>query len=365
MKVLSHRVVPLALLVMLIACSIAINTTSAKADGPAIVTSTTTTTVVYPTDLDPGPVATALTNGSGRWFLYNDTNDTIDNSLGAFVTGIWTPPSGVGSIRFTLAGTNPRYNIATYRFAGTPLASITTLGFTAYSAGGGGAGASESPFLHFNTDFTGVGTNFQRRLVFVPGANGPVPQGAWNSYDAIAGGSAKWSYSGPSWPTPGTGAPCTSACVPGTTTKTWNQVLADYPAARILPTDAFFGVRVGEPGPVGYTAFVDSVTFGTAVGIVKYDFEPTPTVQQILDQINASAATDRNKNALSTYLRSAKSYLALGTPTMKAAACQQLKLFNSAVPVAMRNDPAVAALGLSWIAQSNAIRASIPCVAPN
>jgi hypothetical protein len=89
------------------------------------------------------------------------------------------------------------------------------------------------------------------------------------------------------------------------------------------------------------------------------------TVTCLIDLINASAASTTTKNSLKTTLNSAKAYLAIGTPTMKAAACQQLKLFKSSVTTAMNTDPAVAANGALWKSIADTIRAGIPCVAPN
>lgn len=91
--------------------------------------------------------------------------------------------------------------------------------------------------------------------------------------------------------------------------------------------------------------------------------EAVTSIQALRNAVNSSGAASASR--LDTYLRSAQSYLALGTPTMKAAACEQLKLFKSAVTTAMRTDPVVAVQGPGWIIQADAIRAGIPCVAPN
>src|ERR1039458_5205787 len=86
-----------------------------------------TTVVVTSANLDntSSSPAVVATDGLNKWFMYNDTNDTIDNTLGSFVTGPATPFYGTGSIQFTLGETPlDRKNIATYQFSGTPLASI-------------------------------------------------------------------------------------------------------------------------------------------------------------------------------------------------------------------------------------------------
>ncbi len=51
---------------------------------------------------------------------------------------------------------------------------------------------------------------------------------------------------------------------PGTTPKTWVQILAEYP-----------GVRVGEPYPDGYTENIDAFKFATATSATTFDFEPS------------------------------------------------------------------------------------------
>lgn len=236
------------------------------------VTTTERTIVVRLADLFSGSILTGLT--SGKWFEYNDTNDVIDNTLGAFVNGPLTAPLGVGSIQFTLgANPNDRKNIATYQFAGTKLADITSLQFSAHSTSGI-AGPTESPYLVMNTSFTGA-DSWQKRLVYVPGNNGAVPQDTWNTYDTINGGAGKWVYSGATWPV-GVGETGTT---PGTTAKTWTQILGTYPNAKILPTGGLLGVRVGEPGPTGYTGSVDKFVIGIKTGsnidTKTYDFEPT------------------------------------------------------------------------------------------
>lgn len=198
------------------------------------------------------------------WLFYNDLSDAGDPTLGSFVTGPGTPMYGVGSAQLSVSGTQRR-NLATYQFAGTPLVDITAMSFRTYnpSAGNGGS-ATRSAYLNFNVDFDGSDT-WQRRLIFVPVDNGTVTQDAWQEWDAINTGAALWRYSGPTWPVTG-GA--------GTTTKTWNQILTDYPSARFRVTDAHLGLRVGEPYADGYTENIDSFTFGTASGTTIFDFEP-------------------------------------------------------------------------------------------
>lgn len=198
------------------------------------------------------------------WFGYDDETDEQDDSLLNFVEGPGSPIHGTGSVEITVMGTQRR-NIATYQFKETPLATITALEFTTFNPSeGNGGSANRSGYLHFNVDFDGS-DKWQKRLVFLPQDNGAIEQDKWQPWDAIAGGDAKWRYSGSQWPDSGES---------GETTKTWSEILSQYPGVRVRATDAFLGVRVGEPYNDGYTENISSFTFGTAAGTTIYDFEP-------------------------------------------------------------------------------------------
>jgi len=230
--------------------------------GVVAVASAANSTIV----VKPGDMATNLADVIARpssWFFYNDENDTIDNTLGSFVSGPATPPLGSESVQISVTGTQRR-NLATYQFSGTKLADITSLKFSTYNPSlGNGGSVNRSGYLNFNVDFNGTDT-WQKRLVYVPSQNGTVVQNSWQEWDAISGGNAKWSYSGATWP--GTGEA-------GTTLKTWSQILADYPNVRIRVTDSWLGIRVGEPYADGYTENIDKFVFGTAAGTKTFDFD--------------------------------------------------------------------------------------------
>jgi hypothetical protein len=114
------------------------------ASGPAPAGPATNTVVVHPADLDPnGPSPAAVaTDGLNKWFFYNDENDTVDNSLGSFVTGPATPPLGTGSAQISVTGTQRR-NLATYQFGGMKLGDITTLKFSTYNPSAGTCGGAD------------------------------------------------------------------------------------------------------------------------------------------------------------------------------------------------------------------------------
>ncbi|MBX7053580.1 MAG: carboxypeptidase regulatory-like domain-containing protein [Pyrinomonadaceae bacterium] len=205
------------------------------------------------------------------WLIYNDESDTINNTLGSLVIGPGTPPLGNGSAQISVTGSQRR-NLATYQFSGTVLSTINTLKFSTYnpSAGNGGS-ASRSGYLHFNVDFNGSDT-WQRRIGFVPSQNGTVIQDQWQEWDAINGGAAMWFYSGATWP---------GTATPGTTLRSWSDILASYPGVRIRVTDSFFGIRVGEPYADGYTENIDAIKFGAGASLKYFNFDPLPPVTYV------------------------------------------------------------------------------------
>ncbi len=269
---------------------------SSGAPAPA---PTATTTVVQSSDLAPN--IGAVISDPTKWLFYNDENDTINSSLGSFVSGPATAPLGSGSAQISVSGTERR-NLATYQFSGTKLGDLTTLKFSTYnpSAGNGGS-VSRSAYLQFNVDFNGSDT-WQRRLVFVPSQNGSVSADGWKEWDAIQNGNALWGYSGATWPATMTG-PHAGLTTSGSTLRSWNSILADYPGVRMRATDSFFGLRVGEPYANGYTENIDKVIVGTATAQKTFDFEPTPaptSVKVTIDKyINGVQATAGNTQSTS------------------------------------------------------------------
>ncbi|HWI16636.1 MAG TPA: hypothetical protein VNT81_02730 [Vicinamibacterales bacterium] len=219
------------------------------------------TTVIKPSDMATS-VADVVADPS-KWFYFNDENNTIDNTLGSFVVGPGMPPLGTESVEISVFGTQRR-NLATYRFSGVTLASLTQLGYSTYTPTAGNPGATtRAAYLQFNVDFNGSDT-WQRRLVFLPMDNGAVVQDQWQAWDAIANGNAKWRYSGPTWP---------GTLISGSTPRTWSNILASYPGVRVRVTDSWLGIRVGEPYPNGYTTNLDAFVIGTNAGTAVFDFD--------------------------------------------------------------------------------------------
>jgi hypothetical protein len=256
-------------IVALVACSDAISPKMSSSDGLKLrstVTPVSNTVVVRSTDI-AGACASAVacyTNFPSGWMFYNDETDTGDPTLGSFVNGPASPAYGVGSAQISVSGTQRR-DLGSYGFAGTPLASITTMSFSTYnpSAGNGGS-ATRSAYLEFNVDFDGTNT-WQKRILFLPTDNGTVTQNTWKEWDVINGGNAWWRYSGATWP---------GTATPGSTPRKWSDILSAYNGVSIRLTDGLLDLRVGEPYSNGYTENIDSFTFGTSAGTTIYDFEP-------------------------------------------------------------------------------------------
>ncbi len=207
------------------------------------------TTRVTANDLETTNALTA--KGNGKWFFYNDTNDTVmtlDQFSGTGgVNNIVAGPVAEGAAQMTLdTGVNPRYNIATYRYNDVKLADIGSLNYRIYDADP----SNGTPFFHFNVDFDNSDT-WQRRLVQVP--TGLVAS-TWTTVDALAG---MWNLSGGNWPVGST----TLVAFSGATPRTWASIVADYPNAETRSTDSWLGVRVGQPGPAGDTGYVSWIEF--------------------------------------------------------------------------------------------------------
>jgi hypothetical protein len=216
------------------------------------------------TEDDLATTFSELIANPNAWLFHNDSNNAnfvmginqfgTSGGVNEFVTG----PGGVGAAKFVLDdGTdplyiglnigNPRYNIATYQYKDVKLADIDSLKYRIYDA----SVSSLTPYLHFNVDFDNSDT-WQRRLVQVPTG---VAANTWTTVDALAG---IWTYSGPFWPA---GLVDNTGTTPGTTGRTWADILANYPNAETRSTDSFFGIRVGHPGPIGEVSYVDWVEF--------------------------------------------------------------------------------------------------------
>ncbi len=219
---------------------------------------------IPPTSTDVKISSNALAQSFGdvvanptKWLFYNDTNDTVmttNQFAAAGMNDIVTGPLSTDAAYMKLDSASARYNIATYQFKDVKLSTISSLKYRIYDV----SPSAETPYLHFNVDFNNSNT-WQGRLVQVPTG---VSSGVWTEVDALT---SMWTKTSGNWPAGTT----ETGSTPGSTPKSWANILAEYPNAETRSTDSFFGVRVGHPGPVAEESYVDWVEFNG----VKYDFK--------------------------------------------------------------------------------------------
>ncbi len=269
--------------------------------GPIVSSPAINAVTVYPADMATSTADVIST--PTKWFFYDDVADAIDNAIGSFVAGPATAPVGTGSAEIAVTGSQRR-NLATYQFSGTKLGDINTLKFSTYNRStGNGGGSSRSAYLNFNVDFTGTSSTWQRRIGFVPSQNGTVVQDSWKEWDAIQNGQAMWFYSGATWPTTATGPDAGLVGVSGSTLRSWNTLLADYPGIRVLTGDSWLGLRVGEPYADGYTENLDKFVLGTTSSVTTWNFDPTPAPTSVrvhlYKYLDGVMATSESANGVS------------------------------------------------------------------
>ncbi len=206
--------------------------------------------------------------GPNPWFFYNDTNDTvmsIDQIPGG--QNHMESVAGEAGAKMVLDSASSRYNIATAQF-GDLLNTISSLKFRVYDA----TVDSDTPYLQFNVEFPIPGPAYEGRLTMQPGSGGnaALAPATWTTVDTL--GTAMWTWSkfavGPdlvagggddnTWPDSNTNQ-----------YRSWNSIVAAFPAAKLLSPGSFLGVRTGQPGPAGATNFVSSIEFDG----ITYNFE--------------------------------------------------------------------------------------------
>jgi len=197
------------------------------------------------------------------WFGYNDTTDTVDNSLVTFVNGPGTAPLGNGSARLN-AASGERKLLAKSTLNGLPLGGVTTLKYSTYRASvDAGNNLALSLQIGWDDDTTDGNTGFRGRLVFEPyfGAPGGVPQNTWQEWNTLSATTGWW--------TTLSGATACTQSVP----CSWTQVKVNYPNAVIHsnPALGFIGIRAGTAAIDGN---VDKLVLGTFSDTFTYSFEP-------------------------------------------------------------------------------------------
>jgi hypothetical protein len=223
------------------------------------------TTKVAPAEL--GIWQPLLLDGAGNTLPPGDGGVT-------FVVGPPGQPAGVGSARLATAAGHGDGSalLQSAAFAGTALSAIRALSYSTYVTQTNG---TQLPFLRLAIDLDGNGTPddqlffepiYQSAGVFGIPAQPPIQIGAWQTWDARAGG--WWSVNGVGGATPGAGV------------KTLDAIVAAAPAARIVnPSALNSGLSIGSGVVTAANAFdgnVDALTVDTGNGPTTFDFEPGP-----------------------------------------------------------------------------------------
>ncbi|MGZ4437148.1 MAG: Calx-beta domain-containing protein [Nocardioidaceae bacterium] len=265
--------------------------TNGTYDVDRVIVGTTAGETLY--DFGPNNETSGMTKASIidpenlQGWVHQASDDMTGNALTTdqtFVHGPDAAPAGAGSLRFSLSDdTNPNRveQFRTAAYDGTLLRDFRTLDFSTFQqANPGNTNGQQPVYLRLNLDNDGNGT-LDDSLYYYPGNNGPLEQGAWQTWNAASG---EWGINGDNGP--GTGV-------------TLDQYLVSHPDARIVNkrTD---GAAVG--GGVGFLVggggdaqsngqyFLDNVTIktvdaatGSTISGDAFDLEPTAPVVSVGD----------------------------------------------------------------------------------
>lgn len=211
-------------------------------------------------DLGPSGSSTTIVvtpTAPNGWAFFSES---APGGSGAFVVGPGTPPAGVGSAELQVTAPTQGYALGAALYAGTRFADMTMLEYSTYrqSVDPGNNLAIALQF-NFDADLTAATHPFQGRLIFEPYQTFPggVTQGAWQTWNALAG---KWWRSRP--------GPCQQS-----TPCTMAQVLANWPNAGIHPVFGAVILKAGS-GWSSFTGNTDKLTIGVNGNNTTYDFEP-------------------------------------------------------------------------------------------
>jgi hypothetical protein len=235
------------------------------------------TTVVTESDIVRQPENSLPTD---NWVFYFRT----PASLGTFRNGPATPPAGAGSFETVTPTGGDKGTLFNFDHISTQLAAINRMGYSTYRTSGGVVnqvpainiqidrnGGSYNPATDFATDFS--------TLVFEPVYNtnqGAVVDGAWQTWDAYAGGNAVWWSSRDLRDASNNLVLCnpngananTPACA-GKVFVPWSYIISVIPNATIL---GGYGINQGSGNPA-LTASSDALAIGYGSFCITYDFE--------------------------------------------------------------------------------------------
>lgn len=204
-------------------------------------------------------------NNLGAWVALN-TFLEVDTSLLDFQNGPGTPPFGSGSVNLT--ATDESLALVTYQYSGVYLSDITALEYSTYQPSTNTDSPTNAGKLALTIDFFGSPMELAG-ILFDPELNAvPVLQDTWQVWDAINNGAALWTGGGCGcdWP---------NSSIPSSTPRTWEDLVASYPNARVNILDPMVGVIVENvDAGMTFAENFNSVTFGTVSGTTRYVFGP-------------------------------------------------------------------------------------------
>ncbi len=230
----------------------------------------------------PALAAHTVTVWSGAmdgWAITTSDGGTPPTTASAtFVAGPGTPPLGTGSVQLSVGANGAgAAEIRNADYAGTSLADLTGLSYSAYVSVPGSGGQAPYIILAVDLDDDGASDDL---LFFEPVyqdgtySGDPVPDqgdvttGAWQEWDAAAGG--WWSLNAGTF---------------GPPLVTLDSYVASNPDATLVNQSSGGGLRIvagfGAGAWDNFVGNVDAVVVGTTAHTTTYDFEvagvPTPT----------------------------------------------------------------------------------------
>jgi hypothetical protein len=215
-----------------------------------------TPTLVTESDVTRQPHGSFPTD---NWVLY-----TRGAAVSAFAAGPGTPPINGGSLQITTppGDGNAKAYLFNYDHIGTPLSSISEIGYSTYRSSASTGSPLQVPALNLEIDYNGAAPGGYAILVYEPiytHGNNAIVSDIWQTWDAINGGQAKW------W-TATNGVPglCAFNCY-----ATWNDILSANQNATIL---GGFGVNVGGGNP-GLSVAADGLHIAYGASCFTYDFD--------------------------------------------------------------------------------------------
>lgn len=200
------------------------------------------------------------------WVFNND--GTAGVSSGMFVNGPATPPGGAGSVQLTVDSTAGEV-FMTPQFAGTPLANISSLGYSTY-----GPNATLDASLQFDLDYdlTAPTHPYQGRMVYEPyqqGGAGTVIANTWQTWNPLDP-NAKW------WTTRAPDGTRTNIPCPQSSPCTLSTFKAQFPHAGIM-TSLFpgsMGFKAGSGWSGGATVNTAQFVIGIGGTNTTFNFAP-------------------------------------------------------------------------------------------